>query len=305
MESAAIGIRYDRLGYVALNVTDPARSAAFYETIVGLQPAGTGPDGATLLRCSSHHHDIALYKAPEPGLKRLGWQLESEKSLATAKAHLQTLGLHIEPVSAAETSALGIGDAFRFREPNSGTIFEFFLNMVEAATPFTPTHANIARLGHAVLHVADRAKMEAFMQEELNFRVSDRIQETVTFMRCFPNRLHHSFGVAKGTESRLNHVNFMVTEIDDIGKALNRLKKNNIKIVFGPGRHPPSESVFLYFLDPDGMTVEYSFGMEEFGESDARSARELPAVLESIDYWGGMPTPEFGAIGKVETTELP
>jgi 2,3-dihydroxy-p-cumate/2,3-dihydroxybenzoate 3,4-dioxygenase len=47
-----------------------------------------------------------------------------------------------------------------------------------------------------------------------------------------------------------------------------RMKKKQVPIVFGPGRHPPSGSVFLYFLEPDGMTLEYSFGMEEFPERE-------------------------------------
>ena len=46
-----------------------------------------------------------------------------------------------------------------------------------------------------------------------------------------------------------------------------RLRKAEVPIVYGPGRHPPSGSFFLYFLDPDGMTLEYSHGMEEFPES--------------------------------------
>ena len=68
----------------------------------------------------------------------------------------------------------------------------------------------------------------------------------------------------------------MVSEIDDIGKAIWRCNKNDVPIVRGPGRHPPSDSVFFYVLDPDGITVEYSFEMEEFPEHGARPARELP-----------------------------
>ena len=127
-----------------------------------------------------------------------------------------------------------------------------------------PSVAKIARLGHVVLFVKDHKASEKFFLEQLNFRASDRVDGIVTFMRCFPNPLHHSFGLGKAGENRLNHVNFMVTDIDDIGRAMWRMKKNDVPIVFGPGRHPPSESVFLYFLDPDGLTLEYSFGMEEF-----------------------------------------
>ena len=92
----------------------------------------------------------------------------------------------------------------------------------------------------------------------------------------------------------LHHINFMVTDIDDIGKAMNRLKAADVPIVFGPGRHLPSTSIFLYFLDPDGNTMEFSFGMELFGESDGRGPRELQHKPEVMDIWGGRPDPRFG-----------
>jgi len=178
--------------------------------------------------------------------------------------------------------------------------FEYFHSFAKAATPFVPSVAKIARLGHVVLFAADKARAEKFFLAELNFRASDRIEGNVTFMRCFPNPLHHSFALGAATENRLNHVNFMVTDMDDIGQALWRMKKKNVPIVFGPGRHPPSGSVFLYFLEPDGMTLEYSFGMEEFPERDAREPRLLPPGLKSIDYWGAVPEPGFAARGAIE-----
>ena len=95
-------------------------------------------------------------------------------------------------------------------------------------------------------------------------------------------------------------MNFMVTEIDDIGRGMWRFQKNEVPVVRGPGRHPPSGSVFLYVLDPDGLTVEYSFGMEEFPELGARKPRLLAPVPESLDYWGCPRDPRQGAIGEVE-----
>ena len=101
-------------------------------------------------------------------------------------------------------------------------------------------------------------------------------------------------------DNHLNHVNFMVSDIDDIGRAMNRMKAAGVEIVFGPGRHLPSESIFLYFLDPDGMTVEYSFGMETFPEAGAREARLLEPVPATLDTWGSVATPAFGKIGAIE-----
>lgn len=293
------GIRYRRLGYVALNVTDLERARAFYRDVVGLAPVASGESGCAFFRCSAFHHDILLCQSDKPGLKRIGWAMEDGRALAAVKETLRRADLPIVDVDRGECETLGIETGFRSREPNSGAVFEFFLGMTEAADPFRATHTKIARLGHIVLNVADRPAAEKFLTESLNFRVSDRIEGRISFMRCFPNPFHHSLGVGMGTTG-LNHVNFMVTEVDDIGKALYRCKKNNASIVFGPGRHPPSDSMFLYFLDPDGLTLEYSFGMEEFPEVAPRPPRNLPDKLESIDYWGAVPDMRFAKTGVIE-----
>ena len=293
-------IRYSRLGYVALNVTDIERSIAFYRDQVGLTLTGRGIGGCAYLRCSERHHDIMLLSGSEPGLKRVGWEMESDEALSAVREHLESLGIKAEAVTADECSDLGISPAFRATEPTTGAKFEFYSKM-EVIGPWEPTHTKIAQLGHVVLRSADRLATEAFMADHLNFRISDRIDGQVTFMRCFPNPFHHSYGVGAGEVSKFHHVNFMVSEIDDIGKGNVRMKQAGAPIVYGPGRHPPSDSIFLYFLDPDGLTLEYSFGMEEFPESDPRAPRDMPAILESIDYWGGRPEPDFTKAGVIET----
>ena len=305
MNALTPDFRYRRLGYVALNVTDLARSGAFYENIVGLQPAGEALAGERLYRCTQRHHDVVLHQASAPGLRRVAWEMESAADLERLERHLQALGIATHDVAAGECAALGLARAVRATEPHLGAVFEYFHTMAPAATPFAPTVTKIARLGHVVLATNEHAETERFLLEQLNYRVSDRIEGAVTFMRCWPNPLHHSFGLSKGSGKRLHHVNFMVTDIDDVGKAMYRLKQHEVPIVFGPGRHPPSESIFLYFLDPDELTVEFSFGMEEFPEVAPREPRLLPMSLQSIDYWGAVPDPRFAAKGEIAALTEP
>jgi 2,3-dihydroxy-p-cumate/2,3-dihydroxybenzoate 3,4-dioxygenase len=144
----------------------------------------------------------------------------------------------------------------------------------------------------------------AFFRDVLNFAESDAIGDFITFFRAFPNPYHHGIGIAGGPERKLNHVNFMVTEIDDVGRGLARLKAKNVPVVFGPGRHPASGSVFLYFLDPDGLTLEYSFGMEEFPELAPRPPRRLKPTPINIDSWGSYRDPRMSAVGEVAHVPL-
>ena len=76
--------------------------------------------------------------------------------------------------------------------------------------------------------------------------------------------------------------------------------KAQVPIVNGPGRHPPSGSMFLYYLDPDGITVEYSFGMEEFPAEGARKPRVMEPIKASIDYWDSFLDPRKATVGAVE-----
>jgi 2,3-dihydroxy-p-cumate/2,3-dihydroxybenzoate 3,4-dioxygenase len=283
------GLRFGKLGYIALNVTDIERSHRFYESVMGLQVSGTGAQGEVYLRCSGDHHNIVLYPAQIKGLRRIGWQVQSESELDKVVVLAKRLNLTLVAVPAQECDRLHQGRSYRFLEPHTRACLEFFAHQDQGLS-FTPSVAKIQRLGHVVLATPQYEEAISFFLGELNFRASDTIGTRITFMRCFPNPFHHSLAIGRGSVCGLHHVNFMVSEIDDIGKALWRFQNNGAPIVFGPGRHPPSDSVFLYANDPDGLTVEYSYGMEEFPEVGARVPRVLPQSQESTDTWGGPPS---------------
>lgn len=297
-------IRYQKLGYVELNVGNLARSRAFYETLVGLEFVGEGAHGEVLLRCDSDHHNIVLHAAPRPGLKRVGWMLESEAQFERLHERLAEHGVAYHEVTAEECRLRHLGRVTRMVEPKSGVTFEFYRPAETRPYAFSPSVARIQRIGHAVIRTAHYHAVRSFLIDVLNFAESDAIGEAISFFRCFPNPYHHGFGVANAAENGWHHVNFMVTEIDDIGRALHRLKAADVPIVYGPGRHPASGSAFLYWLDPDGMTVEYSFGMEQFPEHSPRAARQLPPGPEFFDSWGSRSDPRMAKSGELERAQL-
>ncbi len=291
--------RYRKLGYAALTVTDLERSLLFYRDLLGLDLVEQAGDTA-YLRCSRDHHNIVLCQGARPGLKRLGFELESEHEADKAFAHFQALGLNPQPLPPAQCQALKQGPSFRVREPNCQLEFEFYGSTTVLARPYVPTVAQIARLGHVVIGSSNFALARESLLRSFGFVVSDFVEDRFAFMRCYPNPFHHSLAVGASQSNHLHHVNFMVTDIDDVGRAWHRMSKAGVKIAFGMGRHPPSGSVFLYFYDPDGMTVEYSFGMEQFPEVGARQPRRLEPVPESLDTWGAVPDAQFGKVGSIE-----
>lgn len=280
-------IRYRQLARVVLNVGDVATSAAFYRDVVGLLPVEGSDASRCRLRADSGGCDLALVRGT-PGLKRLEFDLESAAALDALALALQHAGV--------AWRAGADGALLRISEPHTGTTIDF--GVATLGAPVAPA-PGLLRLGHVVLEAADDAAAVRFFTEVLNFKVSDRIDGAITFLRCFPNPLHHSLGIGRGRNA-LHHVNFMTPHIDDLGRALWRLQRAGVTIVNGPGRHLPSGSLFLYFLDPDGLTLEFSAGMEEFAETGARAPRLLPREPASFDIWDGPVDPRKGAVGEIE-----
>lgn len=298
-------IRYSKLGYVELNVTDIERARSFYEETVGLEYAGLGSDGELRFRCSDDPYAVVLHRSNIPGFKRVGWMLEDGNQFDPLCERLTAAGVAYEMLSLAECKARQLGQACRIVEPYTKATFEFYI-LEESWRPaaWHPTLAKIQRLGHIALWTPDKEKATEFLHRVLNFQYSDSIGDAVTFLRCFPNPYHHGIGIAKSNRCGLHHLNFMVSEIDDVGAGYHRFNERNVPIMKGIGRHPASGSVFLYFLDPDGLTLEYSYGMEEFPEEDARLARVLPLAPESVDIWLGPVDPRYAKIGEVEVADI-
>ncbi|MFI4932363.1 MAG: VOC family protein [Burkholderiales bacterium] len=294
-----VPFRYRKLGYAALTITDLERSVRFYRDLLGLDLVEQSADTA-FLRCSRDHHNLVLHRGAKPGLKRVGFELESQSDAEQAFAHFEQLGLKPRRVPRDEAQALRQGPSFRVREPHCQLEFDFYGATTVMAKLYVPTVAQIARLGHVVIGTSDFTGAHRSLREDFGFVESDFVEDRFSFMRCFPNPYHHTLAIGASNANHLHHVNFMVTDIDDVGRAFHRMTKAGVKIAFGIGRHPPSGSVFLYFFDPDGLTVEYSYGMEEFPEVGAREPRMLEPVPESLDTWGAVPDPMFGKGGPIE-----
>ncbi|HWS68600.1 MAG TPA: VOC family protein, partial [Steroidobacteraceae bacterium] len=88
-------IRYLRLGYAALRVTDTDASLRFYIEKIGLQAAPSN-DGCSWLRCSDKPYDLLLERGDIPGLSRIGFELENSSELH--KAFERCTGFALHPV---------------------------------------------------------------------------------------------------------------------------------------------------------------------------------------------------------------
>jgi 2,3-dihydroxy-p-cumate/2,3-dihydroxybenzoate 3,4-dioxygenase len=286
-----VDFRYRKFGYVALNVSDLGRSTAFATEVFGLDHAGDSPNGDRFFRASPSHHDL-LMREGDPAFVRSGWELETDEDLDKAYAHFVRLGLSPNWLPPEEVAPLGIERAFRVHEPLYGTCLEYYARMVVISSPLKNALTSFYGQTHFGLMVPEPKQLTEYFVEHLGFKLSDFVENWfAALLRAFPNPNHHSFAPVKSMtgDVRFHHIAFMVNSIDDIGRLFNRLKRHNVKIQFGIGRHPTSGSIHLYIYGPDYFVWEYTLGMEQFPETGARQARRMSAKPEDFDLWGAMP----------------
>ncbi len=291
------------LGRVELIVTRLARSVDFYVDVVGLDWLGQQADGAQVLAAGANGDLVVLREGAEAGCSLAAWRVDGERHLDALAEHLKEACVPYSRQPESPDDPCAAAGAIRFVEPATGANHAFYVPLPkDSAHDFAETHTHIQRLGHIVFATPQAAQAVEHAQRWMGFRMSDWIVGGTSFLRPARSPYHHGLGIGHAETSHLHHLNFMVSTIDDIGRALHRFARYGTPVVFGPGRHPVSGSVFLYFLDPDCLTLEYSFGMETFAATDPRTARSWPRVPESIDAWGSPRDPRMGCTGRLSAT---
>jgi len=280
------------LARVEFVVGDLERSSRFYEDVVGLMPLDDGA-GARSFAAGADGERLVLRAGSTAGCSLAVWRVAADGELERLAARLAAVGVAFEHTEGQDGAR-----ALRFVEPVTGAALAFEgPSRVAPPRPFVISHTRIQRLGHVVFATPQADAAVAWARERLDFRLSDWIDGGTTFLRPALSPYHHGLGIARAPAAGLHHLNFMVSEIDDIGRAWHRMARLGVRVVFGPGRHPISGSVFLYFRDPDGLTLEYSFGMETFPVHGARDPRAWPAVPASVDLWDSPRSADYGRTG--------
>ena len=102
----------NKIGHVALFVTDLERSARFYVEVLGFRVTDVYgddmmPGGAVFLRCNTDHHGIALFPATQDklagaGLHHMAFEVGSLDQVVRARNHLRALMFRSASTDAAE-----------------------------------------------------------------------------------------------------------------------------------------------------------------------------------------------------------
>ena len=284
---------------VRSGAADLAAAVDFATRIVGLQQVDGGEPGVAHLRADHRHHCLALVEG-ESGVISSGFTVADDDALALAETELEQRGITVTRGDQAGRRSRRVRDYIALDDP-FGNRIELVVGQQSLGRPVEFTRrAGITEFGHLCLDAPDVHEAYRFWSTTFNARVSDWIGDGACLMRIDP--VHHKLAVFQNDEPGLCHMNFQVAELDDIFRNWHHLVDHGVEIEMGPGRHPQSTAVFLYFLGPEGFTYEYSFGVRRIEDEAAWRPRWFdPEEPGSIDMWLG---PQVRSVSQPQSGRL-
>jgi 3,4-dihydroxy-9,10-secoandrosta-1,3,5(10)-triene-9,17-dione 4,5-dioxygenase len=285
------------MGYVRVASTDPEQWRTFAGKVLGLAE-GRGPtEGQLYYRIDQVSARLVVVPADVDRLECVGWELADHRALQEAREHLLKAGVEVEEGQPEELADRRVQEMIRFRDPWDN-VFELFHGITYEARPLvTPYAARFVTgdqgMGHVVLPVGDDERALEFYRDTLGFRLRDSMSMPGEFVGKEPgtkawlrflgiNPRHHSLAfLPMPNPSKCVHIMFEVEDLDDVGRALERVRKHQAPLSATLGRHMNDEMVSFYVRSPGGFDVE--FGTEGLQVDDQKwVARESTAV----SYWG-------------------
>jgi catechol-2,3-dioxygenase len=279
-------------GHVALQVQELERSVTHATTTLGLRESLR--DGQSVyLTANEKHHELQLLGSGTAGLDHVGFEVEHDRELDELHDRVAAAGARILSERPDEP---GLASALRFEAPG-GVVFEVYVGMERASRSVDTVLRPFARrVGHVNLLSEDKEELERFILDVLGFRVSDRLGDVATWMRCDTD--HHGIALAKtDSGTRLHHHAWELESWSAMGQYADHVARLGQRFIWGPGRHGPGFNQFTYLLDPDGVVVEAYSDLQRIYDDASYEPIDWSKETSVLNLWGPALPSDWGQHG--------
>lgn len=275
-----------RVGHVGITVPDLERSIAHAERVMGLRVTARVGDTA-YLTCNARHHELTLTQGDSVACDHLAFEVFTMDQLEAVRRRLEAGG--IEAIS-DEPLEEGVTDAVRFIAPG-GFVIEVFHGMrCEEPSHYDTVGARPRKFEHITVKSARKEELEDLLADVLGLRLSDRAEGQISWWRA--GEEHHGVSVIRAEVDALQHYAWQVDDWSFIARTGDHLMRSGKQFLWGPGHHGIGDNYFCYFLDDDGVIVEYSAGITRIENEAAYEPAVWPDSPLSVNRWGNPPPPE-------------
>ncbi|MFM0112910.1 VOC family protein [Paraburkholderia nemoris] len=263
------------LGYIVVQSADVDTWRGYAENVLGMQ-ALDATDGALYVKMDERDFRYLIVPGDADRYFASGWELADAAAFDDAIRALEAAG--VEPIRAsAQETALRRVQAMVWCTDPSGNRHEFFWGVRADFRRFVSPLGvagfvtGAMGLGHAVLPAPKFDATDAFLRDVLGFELSDifRVRFTddpaepekrIHFLHC-KNARHHSLAIMDlPVPSGCIHVMAEVDSMDEVGRALDRVATQGVKLSATLGRHCNDHMISFYMKTPGGFDLEYGYG---------------------------------------------
>jgi 2,3-dihydroxybiphenyl 1,2-dioxygenase len=295
----AVGMRHDlELGYLGIEVPEPASLTPFFGEVIGLVPGEPAGDGTVTWRNDDKAHRVIVQPGPAGDAVFVGFEATGADAFARTVERLQAAGSEVVEGTAEDCRARRVEALARTVAPWGVTV-EIVRGLEEAASPFTSPLMPGGFLtegvgfGHVVLATTAFEESSSFLVEGLGMAQSDWLETElapgvdleVRFFHC--NTRHHTVALAKAPfelPQTLHHLMLETKQRDDVGAAFDRAWAGDLPIPNGLGRHDNDGMFSFYVATTAGFQVEVGHGARVITEDWDDNRR-----YDRISAWGHQP----------------
>ena len=270
----------------------------FGTSVLGLMEASReDAQGARFLRMDDHPFRFMIEPGDGDRLLAAGLEYRSAADWQAACDALTGAGHTVEAGSDEEAARRCVAAFASVQDPSGNTVELYHgrqldyipLNSPAGVPGFVTSYQQTGDLGfgHLVLPAPDTAATIAFYTELLGLGITDTLYPPgmegvqVTFMHA-NNPRQHSLALFNGPHpAGVVHMMVEVGSMDEVGKAMDRVKQANLPYLATLGRHVNDNMCSFYVLAPGGIAVEYGYdGLLIDWEN------HMPTVSTEGDLWG-------------------
>lgn len=289
------------LGHVELRCTDLEESRDHFYNVLGFEESFR-EDGKIYMRAWGDWsaYTLVLTEAEEEGVGHVAFQTETEEDLEEYASKIQDSGYSIEWQE--EEAEPKHGKSIRFTGP-ANFEFELFHSIERVDVPEekkTPLKnqpqkrvdrgAGVRRIDHVNIFEPNLEEVTEWFVDILDFKLREEVvdedgDQITAWLSVSP--LVHEIAFIKSPEPTLYHLAYYFNSRDELWRAADILKDNQVEMAGGPGKHGASQATYLYHREPSGNVIELFAGGYLIFDPNWETITWTPEEKQvSYTWWG-------------------
>ena len=262
------------LAYVVAESSDLDRWVSYARDVLGMMPSTTA-DGDLLIKMDERQFRFLVQPGSNDRYSASGWEVANKQAFEQALEVLQAADVHYEMGSPELCAKRHVQELAIVMDPSENRheiVWGFKSDFSHFASP-----QGVSRfitgdygLGHTVLPAPDFDKTVAFVRNVLGFGLSDIYNfkpagdagptVRIHFFHC-ANARHHSLALAEfPSASGCVHVMVEVDNMPEVGRAMDRMQKSQVKLSATLGQHTNDKMISFYMKTPSNFDLEFGYG---------------------------------------------